>query len=146
MTGRLFNGPIAAHRLREEMDRMFGEVFPATGVRSPFTRAGFPALNAWEDKEGFYVEAEVPGLTLEDLEIFVKGNELTITGERKVPNLAEGHVHRRERGEGKFARGLRLPTDVDADKVQARLRDGVLTLMLPKAENAKPRKIEVRYQ
>jgi HSP20 family protein len=118
--------------------------FPSLGPVRVEASGSFPALNAWEDRENIYVEAELPGLAIENLDIQVKGDELTIAGERK-PKTADGLTyHRRERGTGAFRRLVRLPVEIDAEKVEASLRDGILTLRLPKAEAVKPRKIEVK--
>jgi HSP20 family protein len=103
----------------------------------------FPAVNAWDEGDDIVAEAELPGLKGEEVDISVLGSELTVKGERK-PVTEEGtSYHRRERGTGSFTRVLRLPVEVDAEKVQATLRDGVLTVRMPKAEAAKPRKITV---
>lgn len=131
------------HRLRDEMDRMLTRMLPEVDPR--FARGpNFPALNAWEEADAVYVEAEVPGVTLDDLEITVKGDELTISGERKLSAVEQATYHRRERVAGKFERFLQLPYDVAADKVEAKLKDGVLTIVLPKSEAAKSRKVEVK--
>ncbi|HWB00136.1 MAG TPA: Hsp20/alpha crystallin family protein [Pirellulales bacterium] len=127
-------------QFRSEMDRLFDDFFrqgPVTGARA------FPPVNIWEREHEFVAEAELPGLKHEDLEIQVVGNELTIKGRRVDTAQDNATYHRRERGAGEFARVLRLPAEVDADKVQATLRDGVLTLTLPKSEKARPRKINV---
>jgi HSP20 family protein len=105
----------------------------------------FPALNIWQDEGTVYAEAELPGMELNDLEIFVTGgNQLTIKGERKEPKLDNGTWHRQERGFGSFARVVNLPVDVNAERVEARLANGVLTITMPKTEAAKPRKIVVK--
>jgi HSP20 family protein len=133
-------------QFRDEMGRLFDEFFTEVPSWVPWDLGGrgFPAVNVWEDEQNLYAEAELPGLTMSDVEVFAKGNELTIKGERK-PVQEEGTAyHRRERGVGPFNRVLRLPVDIDADKVEAKLHDGVLTITLPKAEAARPRKIEVR--
>lgn len=104
----------------------------------------YPALNVWEDESSFHAEAELPGFRLEDVEVTVRGNEISLSGERK-PEDKEGLTwHRRERGFGRFHRTLGFPLPVEADKVQASLKNGVLTITLPKAEAARPRKIQVR--
>ncbi len=103
----------------------------------------FPALNVWQDGDNLLAEAELPGVKSEDLEISVVGSELTIHGRRPESNDEGTSFHRRERGAGEFTRVVRLPVEVDPDKVQASLQDGVLRLTLPKAEAAKPRKIQV---
>ena len=102
-------------------------------------------MNLWEDAGNLYVEAELPGLNLEDLEIYVTGeNQLSIKGERKQLDLTQGTWHRQERGYGNFARLMELPSAVDSDQVSADFKQGVLTITLPKRESAKPRRIEVK--
>lgn len=130
------------NRLRDEMDRVFGRW---TSRRVPFLgQAVFPLLNVWEDDSHYFVEAELPGMQMEDLEILVNGSQLTIKGERKEPSGEPGTWHRRERGYGKFARIFELPHAVDADQVSAELKHGVLTVKLPKQPESRPRRIEVR--
>lgn len=151
MNGRLTTWH-PAYRLRGEMDRLFDEVFGDYFGRDwltgewPFRLAGgtMPALNLWEDEANLYAELEVPGLKMEDLELTVTGNELTIRGEREAFEQEGVTQHRREREVGHFSRVIRLPVDVDADKVEATLKHGVLTITLPKAQSARPRKIEVK--
>ena len=139
---RFHDGRHPLHQLRDEMDRLLTGFMgsPGDGL-SMFRRQ--PAANVWERPDAFMVEIEAPGVISEQLEISVVGNELSIKIQR--PEAAEEGVtyHRRERPQGTFGRVLRLPTEIDADHVVAELRDGVLTLTLPKAESAKPRKISV---
>lgn len=141
---RRVNGWNPMNRLQEEMERLWGQF----GAEPVFGSApgAFPALNVWEDDENIYAEAELPGLRLEDLELFVMGNELSIKGTRKFDEQPNTTVHRRERGTGSFSRVVRLPVEVDAQKVSANLRNGVLTVTLPKAPEAKPRKVEIQAQ
>ncbi len=129
-------------QLRQELDRILNDF--TRGGRATNTPDSFPAVNMWESGSDLFVEAELPGLKQEDLEVFVSGNELTIKGNRKESEPAEGSVHRRERGTGAFNRNVRLPVEVDSTKVEANLRNGVLGIKLPKAEAAKPRKIKVQ--
>ena len=116
------------------------------GGNWPFGGGGtFPPVNVWEDSEQVLVEAELPGLNLQDLEIYVTGgNQLILKGERKVQQDNKGVWHRQERGHGAFTRRLTLPFHVDADKVEAHLENGVLLVKLPKHESARPRKITVK--
>ena len=127
-------------RLRQELERAFDDLelpaFRAVG-------AGYPALNTWEDDDDAYVEAELPGVATEAIDVSVTGNELIIRGKREVDEPADVQWHRRERAGGAFARTLALPWDINADAVEARLQDGVLVVKLPKAESAKPRKVKV---
>lgn len=129
-------------RLHDEMNRMFGRY--GNGARE-FVRSAYPPLNLWEDEDNLYVEAELPGFNLNDLEMYVTGqNQLSIKGERKQPELAKGTWHRQERGHGTFARLMELPSGVDSDRVAAEFKHGVLTITLPKKAEAKPRRIEVK--
>lgn len=104
----------------------------------------FPPLNVWSEGDALLVEAELPGVPLAALEITVQGDELVIAGERKLPDEPGATAHRRERASGRFARVVRLPVEVDAEAVQARLRDGVLHLSLPRSAASRPRRIEVQ--
>jgi len=128
------------NRLRDEMERAFG----GNGLR----RVGesvYPPLNLWGNDDTLVVEAELPGFELDDLEIYVNGeNQLSIQGERKPPTHEGGTWHRQERGFGTFNRMIELPERVDADKVSAEFNDGVLTITMSKREEAKPRRIEVK--
>ena len=122
------------------MDRLFDDAFRGFPMRAPggWFAPSFPAVNVWEDAESVYVEAELPGLKLDDLELAVMGDELTIKGERKHVDDEDVAYHRKERGTGCFSRVFRLPVGVNADKVEASLRDGILTVTLPKAAEATP--------
>ena len=129
-----------------ELDRLFDSFvdgFPSVDPFGTFGGRTFPAVNVWEDGTTLYAEAEIPGLAMDQVDVSVLGDELTIKGERKGAGVEGATYHRRERGVGSFVRVLRLPVEVDADKVEAALRDGVLTITLPKAQAALPRKIEV---
>jgi len=114
---------------------LFSEVEPSQSVGTPL---GFE-----DDGSNFVLRADVPGLTQNDFEISVAGNTVTLRGERKVA-VPEGYsTHRRERSAVKFAKSYQLPTRVDADKVTATLKHGVLTLTLPNVAEAQPRQISV---
>jgi HSP20 family protein len=131
------------NRLRNELDRAFGRF--NGGARQASGPSEYPPVNLWEDDEKLFVEAELPGMNLDDLEVYVTGNnQLTISGERKEPEGIGGGWHRRERGYGKFTRVIELPSAVANDQVAAAFRSGVLTITLPKREEARPRRIPVR--
>ena len=133
------------NRLQEEMNRLFTRQGLGNG-RSAFA-AMFPPLNMWEDESHYYVEAELPGMQLEDLEIYVNGgNQLTIKGERRRPTDIQGAWHRQERSYGAFSRAFELPGHVDTDKVEAEFKHGVLRVVLPKHEAARPKRIEVKVE
>src|SRR3954469_25800524 len=130
-------------RMREQMNRLFatyGQQWPGLGV-------GYPPLNVWQDADNLYAEAELPGVELGDLEIYVTGgDQLSVKGEPKPVEAQDGVWLRRERAFGKISRLVTLPIEVDANQVQARLSNGVLTLTLPKSEAAKPKKIAVKAE
>lgn len=134
--------------LRREIDRAFDTArgrsrrnafLPGSNPRS------YPLINVAEDGDAVYVEALAPGIDPEKLEINVLRNQLTISGEKVVANGSVGkeNYHRSERAGGRFTRGMTLPAQVDADRVSADYEAGILRLTLPKAEEAKPRKIAV---
>jgi HSP20 family protein len=109
--------------------------------------AAYPAVNVWEEGDSLWLEAELPGQDLKDLEIYVTGgNQLTIQGQRKPPVTDKGAWHRQERAFGPFVRTLTLPFPADPDKVEAKLEDGVLLVKLAKHESARPRKIVVKAE
>jgi len=141
------NGANPVVQLRDEMNRLVGDFFGPLSETSParpgFAGRGYPALNVWEESDYFMIEAEVPGLKNEDLEITVVGNEVTLRGQRGEAAREGVAYHRQERGVGAFNRVLRLPVEVNADQVEASLKDGVLLVKLPRAESAKPKKIKV---
>ncbi len=130
-------------QLQREMNRLFDR-WGDGGVTGSVS---FPAVNVWEQADAIHLEAELPGVSQQDLEVFVTGgNQLTIKGERKVEKLEKAVWHRQERGYGTFVRVLNLPFDVDREKVEARLENGILHVRLAKHEAAKPRKITVKSE
>jgi HSP20 family protein len=134
------------HQLRDEVDRLFSNfvAHPTVAGATRFvTGREFPLVNVWEDMENVYAECELPGVRSEDLDVSVIGNELTVKGRRGESGEPSVTYHRRERAIGSFMRSVPLSTEVEADRVQASLRDGVLLVTLPKAESAKPRKVPV---
>ena len=127
-------------RLRREVDNLFG----ARGRGITSTAGVFPALNLSENEDNLYVRAELPGVVPEEIEITTKENNLIIKGESKIATEgAKISYHRREREAGSFRRIISLPTRVDAEKVTAVFKNGVLTVTLPRSAELKPRKIEV---
>lgn len=130
------------NRLSDEMERIFGG--RSASVRSD-RAAAYPALNVWQDDDKFFVESELPGVSMDDLELTIQGNQLTIQGHRNKPEFAGQEVtwRRQERGFGEFHRVIDLPEEVASDGVTARLNDGVLLIELSKREELKPRKIEI---
>ncbi len=130
-------------RMRREFDTLFQGLGGSSVARPGATV--FPPLNVSEDEHHIYVRAEVPGLKPEDLELSVEGDTLTIKGERRTtPGVEKLSYHRREIESGRFSRALTLPTRVKAEKITAVAVNGILTITLPKAEEVKPRRIEVK--
>ena len=128
--------------LRDEMDRLFDSSFgPVFRTPGSFSRWA-PALDVYQDKDQFTVVAEVPGLKKDDIELSLHGGVLTISGERKQDKKGE-EGYRNERFFGRFQRSVTLPTSVDGNKVKATYQDGILKVVLPKAEEAKPKQIDV---
>ena len=126
------------HRMRQQLDQMFDD--------TPSQRASagvFPLINLTEDKDNYYVRAELPGVKGDELDIQVTGNNLAISGERKIAAQEDARYHRREREAGKFSRIIALPGEVDTDKVEASLENGILSIVVSKAEIAKPKQISV---
>jgi HSP20 family protein len=130
-------------RLQQQMDSLFQSV--ASRSRQAGRPGVYPLVNISEDQEHIYVRAELPGVNPEDLDITIKEQHLVIRGERKIPTEEKNaNYHRRERESGFFRRVLRLPAQVDANKVAAACKDGVLTITLAKPEEVKPRQIAVK--
>ena len=142
--------------MRDEVDRMFDLLFPARplagwrgGVFDDGTYGSFwtPAVDIAEHEDAYVVEAELPGLTKDDVKISIDGDVLTIKGERKQEQTKNGkNYHRTERTYGSFMRSFTLPSSVKTDKIEANYKNGILTINLPKAEEAKPKAVEVKVQ
>lgn len=130
-------------RMKREMDWLAGGLFGTSGLRQ--AHAGvFPAVNVTENKDNYFIRAELPGLNAGDLDIQSTGNSLTISGERKISAEKEAKYHRREREAGKFSRVINLPEAINNEKIDAGLVNGILTVTIPKSEIAKPKKIAVK--
>ena len=130
-------------RMRRQMD-WFSDGL-TRGLFGAASAGVFPLMNVTHDQDNYYVRAELPGLKADDLDISVIGETLSISGERKLPvEDKKAQYHRREREAGRFSRIVSLPGQIDANKVEARCSDGVLTVTLPKAEAAKPKQIAIK--
>ena len=124
------------HRLQREVNRLFSD------YEDPAER--FPALNLWSSDEEAVVAVELPGVDPKAVDLSVVGQVLTLQGERvEESGVAEEAYHRRERAAGKFVRTIRLPFEVESDKVRARYENGVLRITLPRKESTKPRRIAI---
>ena len=128
--------------LQNDMNSLMGALLPnevrnAAGTWPPF-------MDVSEGEDAFQIEVDLPGVTPDDVEVTLDQNLLTIRGERKTRNDTDtGNVHRSERRYGEFSRTISLPSHVDADGIQAHFELGVLHVTVPKAEQAKPRRIKV---
>jgi HSP20 family protein len=130
--------------LRDELDRLFESPWTELARTSQLLSGWTPALDIHEDKDNFIVRAELPGMKREDIDVSLHDGALSISGERKMEQkFEEAEVYRTERFFGKFQRTVALPAAVAADKVKAQYKDGVLTVTLPKTEEAKPKQISV---
>jgi len=128
----------------DDMDRLLGSTM-GLGLRPSAASVPFPPLNLFDDEGSLYVEAELPGMTQDQIEITVaEGDQLTIAGQRQPAAVPESVWHRQESGSGRFSRTVTLPVVVDSSKVEACCQDGVLTITLPKSSIAKPRRISVK--
>jgi HSP20 family protein len=134
--------------MQRTMDRMFDEVNRAVGSNNGeqwSTVGKWLALDVHENNDNYVIEADVPGLNPDDIEVTVHDNTLTISGEIQQPQEQDGNRRiLNERRYGAFRRSITLPNSVDVDKANANYHDGVLTLTLPKSEAAKPRQISVK--
>ncbi|MDK9698822.1 MAG: Hsp20/alpha crystallin family protein [bacterium] len=130
--------------VQQEMNRLFNNFFgesPAEDVEALWS----PRIDVVEDKENYRVRLDLPGIRKEEIKITLRENVLTVSGERTEEAKQDGDTyHVLERRFGKFSRSLTLPSNVDASKIAAKMTDGVLTVTLPKAEEAKPREITIQ--
>ncbi len=114
-------------------------------VHGAALRAVFPAVNLWQGEEAIVITAELPGVEPSDIDIMVKDNVLTLSGERKAPEVCEGARWRlNERDYGKFNRAMQLPFNASDDKVEAQFKNGVLMIVVGRPDEDKPRKIEIK--
>ena len=130
--------------VQQEMNRLFDSFFGRPTVVQAADRMWLPLTDMYETKDDLYVSFELPGIREKDVHVSITGDVLTVRGERKWDKeLKEESYHRLERVYGKFERAIPLPIPVQADKVKATYREGVLEIKLPKAEEIKPKEIKV---
>jgi len=130
--------------LRSAFDRMFDNALVGAADYEAGSSLGL-ALDVAETNDEYIVKASIPGINPDDLEITYTANSLTIKGEtREEREVEEAKYHMRERLYGSFARSITIPSTVDADKIEANYDKGILTLHLPKAEESKPKRIEIK--
>lgn len=151
ITRRLFDFPGFAwrghfqelDRMRKNLDSILSQVENRPGA---VAAAGvFPLINLTEDKDSYYLRAELPGVKVTDLSIETTGNNLSISGERKIGDVTQNvKYHRREREYGRFSRVVSLPLRINREKIEAKLTDGILTVVIAKAEAEKPKQIAIQ--
>ncbi len=128
--------------LQRELELVFDKPF---GIDlGPSGRGVYPPVNVFADKDGYVVKLEIPGIAPENVAIEAEGRTLKVSGKREVPPPTEGSFHRRERGTGQFARSFQLPADGDMTRAEASYQHGILSVRVPKKEEAKPRQIAVK--
>ena len=134
--------------LSERLNKMFDEgMLPATSEDEFLTGAWVPAVDIYETENEIVIKAEVPGMSEKDVEVTVENNMLTIKGERKFEEeVKKENYHRIERAYGTFQRSFQLPATVNVNKITAEQKDGILTIRLPKKEEQKPKKINIKVK
>lgn len=143
MTGTWFNSGLweRMEQMQREMNRLLENMRPA------IPGAVFPAINIYDNGEAYIAQAELPGVDPQEVEVTVTGNTLTLAGKRGDDPVAEKAAYlRRERAGGQFNRAFKLPEAVDSGKVQAIFRNGILQVMMPRAEQAKARKVSIKAE
>ena len=130
---------------QREFGRLFREAFsPMFGEAEVSTRSWAPPVDIYETENDIVLKAELPGIDPKDVEVRVEDNTLYLKGERKYEKeVKEKNYHRVERSYGTFARSFSLPNSINADQVKAEYKDGMLTLTMPKREEAKPKTIKI---
>lgn len=130
--------------LWREMDRLQREMNRIMTSFAPRGNSGFPPLNMWASEEDVVLTAELPGVNPDELDISVVGDTVTLSGRREQDDKSDDvRYHRRERWHGEFTRTVQLPFRIEVDQVDARFKKGVLMLTLPRAEEDRPRRIEI---
>jgi HSP20 family protein len=146
---RGFGSPLQEiNRLRNRLSSLFGSALEEQELLAPatsFFEGWTPSVELYEDKDKYTVRAELPGMKKEDIDVTFSGDTLTISGEKKKSEeRKEGDTYRSERFFGRFQRSITLSQPVDASRIEAHYQDGILTLTLPKAEEAKRKQIEIK--
>lgn len=146
---RLFGGASQVRRegltdIQQEMNRLFDSFFGRPAMMTTGDRLWVPLVDMYETKDDLHITFEVPGVREKEVGVSITGDLLTVKGERKWDEEhKDDSYHRLERVYGKFERSVALPVPVQADKVKATYRDGLLEIRLPKAEEVKPKEIKI---
>ena len=134
-----------SHRMERLFDEMLGRGLWRTSEERPLRGSWVPAINILEREDAVVITADLPGLKAEDVEVTVDEGALSIRGERKLEEAAEGETfHRVERLYGSFERTFTLPNSIDVDKIEASFSNGEMVLTLPKREESKPRSVKIK--
>ena len=133
--------------LKEEMDKLWNRFFGERIFQEPFGKGWAPSVDVSETKENVVVKAEIPGMDGKDIDISLSGGVLTIKGEKKQEKEEkEENYYFAERSYGAFSRSIQLPQEVQPDKVTASYKNGVLTIIMPKSEEAKAKEVKIKVQ
>ncbi len=133
--------------IQREINKMFDGVFRGTGDEDYSFSSWTPAVDIAEHDDEYLVKVELPGVNKDEVKLTLENNILTIRGEKKQEKeTKKENYHRVERSYGSFQRSFTLPAAVKSDKIDASYKDGILTVSLPKAEEAKPKQIEVKVK
>jgi len=130
-------------RLQQEVDELLADTLSASGGIRSLPRGSYPAINVVQTPEDVQVYLFAPGIDPKKLDVSIQQGLLTIAGERQVANDEQATHYRQERFSGEFRRAISLGDDVDAERVAATYRDGIVQIKLPRRESAKPRQIEI---
>lgn len=136
--------PVSLGQLAHDVDRLFEMTNRMGSVFGESPRAAWPGLNAWQDGSDFFVEAEIPGFSIDDIQVDISEDTISIRGQREQHTPEGATTLRRERSVSRFERSLRLPAPIDADGVDASLTNGVLQVRLPIAQAARPRRVQIK--
>lgn len=131
--------------LRREVDRLF-ENYVGSTPGDLLRGKRFPAIDVWEDGQSLFVQAAIPGVAMEHIEVYARGNELTLKGTRPSPCAQSTGILRQEQQTGDFDRTIPLPVEVDPERIEATLKDGLLTIHVPKPPLSQARKVPVHGQ
>ena len=136
-----------AFTINSELDRLFDNFLSERTGSSDVLSDGLPAVDVEETEHEFVVSAEIPGMQKKDIKISFEKNYLTLSGEKKAEKETKnGNFYHRERTYGKFNRSIPIPVGVMLDKIEAVYEQGVLTIKIPKTEEAKPKQIEIKVK
>ncbi|MFB0506415.1 MAG: Hsp20/alpha crystallin family protein [Thermodesulfobacteriota bacterium] len=133
--------------LRREMDRLWENFFGERPLTRMWEREWAPSLDVSETRDNFVVKAEVPGIDAKDIDISLTGDVLTIKGEkRQEKEEKEEDYHLVERSYGSFSRSVRLPAEVESNKIKASYKNGILNITLPKSEKVKAKEVKIKVE